>query len=548
MDVHPARSHCSETVDSEIWWTVKLGRRLGNVGARKTGARGRMITHALLFVMLRVDLPKGRSKRGYRLLGGGRDPDGALPVGGASGDADIRGEAWPIRMDRSSCRRHTLAAARLHRGERSRLRGRILVPLLLSQLFIFVLLSAWSAPASAETAICAGSVVRLETLNSRPFAQMRLGSHQGYFLIDTGASFSQVDGRLFDVVVGNTVKLEGLSLPTFTWGTFRARDFTGFDRFTPGGHQAGIIGTDCLSLRTVELHYETEQPYMALSRLGCAAKRMTAAGFIAVDQRGYYSHDTSHLTVVRGSNSPVIFLRIGGVSFPAWIDTGWGSQTGLVAINEKVLDALRHAGVPMHSLSTMNTVRCDGPHDYEVWQVDGAPLEFSDRGGRRLFKYDLPILVVYTPDTCGGPAKAGIPFGLIPALFLSWWGPLIIDGPNERVWVPSRPERPPPPVFNAMALAWNDRGAWAVRTALAEDEASTAALSACNELYGNCSIRGKVSPAGVGCLAVARSKNGGRLSMSVNPSLTEVRSGVLENCAASLGGTCTVEYAACNVG
>jgi hypothetical protein len=409
-------------------------------------------------------------------------------------------------------------------------------------------LSASTASAAAESSICAGSVMPLETLSSKPFAQMRLGSRQGYFLIDAGASYSQVDGRLFDVVVGNTVKLEGLSLPTFSGGTFRARDLAGSARFTPGGRLAGIIGTDFLALRAVEFHYETEHPYMALSRQGCAPKRLIAASFVAVDQRGYYSNDTSHLTVGRGYNNPVIFLRIGSVSFPAWIDTGMGDRTGLVAINDKVLDALRRTGVSMHSVGTMNRTRCDGPHDYEVWHVDSAPLDFTDRGGQRLFIYDPPLLVVFTPDTCGGPAKAGLPFGLIPALFVSWWGALVIDGPNERVWVPSRPAQPPPPEFTAMALAWNDKGAWAVRTALAEDEASTAALSACNGLYGNCSIQGKVSPSGIGCLAVARSKNGGRLSMSVNPSLPEVRSAVLESCAASLGGTCTVEYSACNIG
>ncbi len=413
---------------------------------------------------------------------------------------------------------------------------------------LILLLSISTAPVAAGSPICTGSVVPLETLYSKPFALMRLGGHQGYFLIDTGASYSTVDGRLFGVVVGNTLKLGGSSLPTINGGRFRAAGLAGFDRFAPAGGEAGLIGTDFLSLRTVEFHYETERPYMALSMHGCAPKRLAAAGFVAVDQRGYYSHDISHLTVGKGSNLPVIFLRVGSVSFPAWIDTGGGSRTGSVGINEKVLDALRGAGVPMHSVSTTRFTRCDGSsHEYQVWHVDSAPLEFTDRNGRQLFTYDPPLLIVYTPDTCGGPGKASMPFGLVPALFVSWWGALVVDGPNERVWIPSRPAHPPPPEFTAMALAWNDKGAWAVRTALAEDEANTAALSACNESHGNCSIGGKVPPSGIGCLAIARSKNGGRLSISVNLSLTEARTAVLENCVASLGSTCTIEYAACNI-
>src|SRR5438128_2697544 len=98
---------------------------------------------------------------------------------------------------------------------------------------------------------CPGAAVSVDTsVMSSPYVHMRLGNREGYFLVDTGATYSTVDAGTFGLERGAKATLEGSSFPTITGGVFEAVDLSHFE--APGGREAGVIGTDFLSLRTVE--------------------------------------------------------------------------------------------------------------------------------------------------------------------------------------------------------------------------------------------------------------------------------------------------------
>jgi hypothetical protein len=185
---------------------------------------------------------------------------------------------------------------------------------------------------SAATPVCGGVRIPIDTsVFLKPFASLALGGHEGNFLIDTGATYSQVDTRRYAVPDGIKVALTGFSLPLAEGGVFTATDLSSFA--APLGAQLGIVGTDFLSLRTIEFHYESSPSFAALGREACDQATLRRAGFAPVGLPGYYGADLSHLK--RGMpNIPVIQLRIGEVTFPAQVDTGYGDLTrGVVQVN-----------------------------------------------------------------------------------------------------------------------------------------------------------------------------------------------------------------------
>ena len=62
------------------------------------------------------------------------------------------------------------------------------------------------------------------------------------------------------------IRLKGSSFPALDSGSFVA---TGLSREAPFAPPGGFIGTDILSLRTVEFHCEGPSPYLVLSTQRC---------------------------------------------------------------------------------------------------------------------------------------------------------------------------------------------------------------------------------------------------------------------------------------
>jgi hypothetical protein len=202
-----------------------------------------------------------------------------------------------------------------------------------------------------------------------------------------------------------------------------------------------VIGTDFLSLRIAEFHYDAQEPYLGVSGERCGSRQFEDAGFTSIAQDGYYSSDPARLRP-NTPNIPVIFIRVGSVISPAQIDSGFSetsSVRGVVQINEALFTALRSAGVAMAPYTEVrfSITDCRGNGFVPaLWQVSGAPLQITTREGKVLREYEPLLLEVKpTPTVCGGIATSPAPMGQIGAEYLRRWGTFVLDPFNESVWL-----------------------------------------------------------------------------------------------------------------
>jgi hypothetical protein len=290
--------------------------------------------------------------------------------------------------------------------------------------------------AMAGTSICGGTRIPIDTsVFSKPFVNLTLGGANGNFLLDTGTTHSRVDMRRYGVSEGSKIFLSGFSLPLVQGGLFTAADLSSFS--APLGGALGTIGTDFLSLRSIEFHYEQPQPFAALGR-ACDQAVLRDAGFVAVGLPGYYEADLSRLKSGM-PNVPVVGLRIGRTTFPAQVDTGYGDlPQGVVQINAALMRILRDAGMPAHLLrSDVVTVSCSGTYTYERWQIEHDRLSVVGVDGHTVASLPPPLLEVKTDAHCGGISTFAEPFAQVGASWLSRWGTSVFDALSSGVWIPT---------------------------------------------------------------------------------------------------------------
>ncbi len=277
---------------------------------------------------------------------------------------------------------------------------------------------------------------------SEPFANLTLDGKRGNFLIDTGATQSQVNGHAYGVPEGSTISLSGFSLPSVQGGTFIAADLNSFgiDR----GGELGVVGTDFLSLLSIEFHYEQPNPFAVLDWKPCEATTLHRAGFVEIGLPGYYGADLSRLK--RGTpNVPVISLRVGEVAFPAQVDSGFGdsSPQGVIQVNAALMRTLRATGMPAHPVPAhVATADCSGTHHYERWQIEQDELSIVTPDGMIVASFPPPLLEIKTDAGCGGISSFYEPFAQIGASWLSRWGRSVFDGKSSSVWVPAATPAP----------------------------------------------------------------------------------------------------------
>src|SRR5262249_45212812 len=172
-----------------------------------------------------------------RLAPGQRIDQARLADVGASGERDL--DTFFSRQARKrGCGKHEPPFAREHqatvfdlfRGKRwvdhtfsGRCPMRSMAPALL------VLAVSATTALAQQPAACPGDVVAVDTsVLTSPYVHIRLGAHEGYFLLDTGATYSTVDAKIFGITPGTKATLEGSSFPTITGGTFAAGDLSPF--------------------------------------------------------------------------------------------------------------------------------------------------------------------------------------------------------------------------------------------------------------------------------------------------------------------------------
>jgi hypothetical protein len=289
-----------------------------------------------------------------------------------------------------------------------------------------------------------------------------------------------------------------------------------------------------------------------ISQEPCSAERLQAAGFVAVSQHGYYGRDTSRIGRI-ADNVPVVFIRIGRVKVPAWIDTGFTetNTAGTVQVNALLLQQLRAAGVAMLLAGTDRATNCHGEQLMSPrWRVVGVPMQVTNEQDRIIFTHDAPALSELPKNSCSGPGNAEVPIARVGAAYVRWWGTLVLDSLNERVWLaPARartPERPT--VYTALAIASNDAGVFTVTSAPSLDRAKASALSSCNKAAGPCTLSSlAIDSSEPRCLAIARNpQNRIKMIPVAHASLDQARKTALEDCARKTGSDCKVEYSGCN--
>ena len=389
----------------------------------------------------------------------------------------------------------------------------------------------------------------------RPHVKIRLGARNGVMLLDTATTISVVDAQTFRLKPESATTLAGSSFPTLQSHTFRVWNQRADDPYTPGGRAMGLIGTDILASRTVTFHFDAV-PRIAVGSERCDPRRLEAAGFAAIEQRGNYPADPRLAPPQPGI--PVVYLRIGPVTAVAKVDTGLGEPRtlprGIIGINDALLRQLRNAGVMLTEAGTFSRLDCRGNRVAEpLWRVDGLPLAIVDHDGRALFEYGPPLLRVLAPVSaqCGGGLTAiATPLALIGPAYLLRWGTTIFDGPNGLVWLArQRGDAFPDVPYRALALAWNaGSGHFAVASSERSDEAEAIrkALRECNKRAMPCRIALSRKGTAFSCLAVARSERAAQnLSWAVERQFAVARETALANCTRA-HGPCRLEHASCN--
>jgi hypothetical protein len=289
--------------------------------------------------------------------------------------------------------------------------------------------------ARAGTSICGGTRIPIDaSVFSKPFANLGLGGEIGNFLLDTGATHSQVDMRRYDAPEGAKILLSGFSLPSAQSGVFTAGDLRSFS--APLGGALGTVGTDFLSLRSIEFRYEQLQPFITLARKACDEATLRQAGFVSVGLPAYYE---ANLSSLKGGmpNVPVIGLRIGRITFPAQMDTGYGDLPGgVVQVNAVLMGILRATGIPVRPLaSDVVTIGCSGTYTYERWQIEQEILSIVTPDGDIVASYPPPVVKVKADAHCGGISSFAEPFAQIGASWLLRWGKSVFDGLSSAVWI-----------------------------------------------------------------------------------------------------------------
>ena len=303
-----------------------------------------------------------------------------------------------------------------------------------------IVMAFGSTGAFALDTVCPGSAIPLDvSVAATPHVRMQLAGRSGDFLVDTGASASSVDGGTFSLMPGSNAQLAGSTFPTITGGNFTVFDWSRAP--APSGRLVGVIGTDFLSLRIAEFHYDASDPYLGVTEMRCPPQQFAAAGFTPISQAGYYSADPTRLRP-NTLNIPVVFVRVGSVIAPAQVDSGFGetgSVRGVVQVNEALFAGLRNAGIAMVPFTEVRfSIRdCRGNAvTPALWQLKGVPLQIATREGNALFAYEEALLEVKpTPTVCGGIATTSEPMAQIGAEYLRRLGTMVLDPFNEQVWL-----------------------------------------------------------------------------------------------------------------
>jgi hypothetical protein len=274
-------------------------------------------------------------------------------------------------------------------------------------------------------ALCGGIRYERDSVRSGSPPTIELGADgvSGPFLLDFGATTSSLSARVFATST-ETVKSVKLSLPSFQQGVFTLQRY--------GGKQLGVIGTDFLSLLSVQI---TESAVF-LGEKPCQPTTMRAHGFVPISQEHFFSSDPAAL-VARLPNVPIVFLRLGAVRVWAQIDTGYDDAIypHSVDINQALYGRLIKDGMSLRRVSEVTVSTCEGSETRPVYSLVDDPLIVETDQARPIVRTQNFYLVLKQANGCGGIGAMSEPAAQLGASFLPLFGAIVFDPKSKTVWL-----------------------------------------------------------------------------------------------------------------
>ena len=324
---------------------------------------------------------------------------------------------------------------------------------------------------------CVGASIPLQPSGERGYVGVNMGddggANVGDFLLDFGANGSTIDLKAFDAG----------PVPSSCFGDASAPgascSFTNFDFFGPWGtvtlvtadysflfnsvKQAGIIGTDFLSVYPFTIDYAHAKVWRSASPTFCTDAQLLGAGFSPIPAGGFYTNKFASLRPLSDvindpdaaatagyvvPNVPTIPITVAGASALAQLDTGYDDRIirHSINVNQALLDQLlaqspvkvtRQQSKDLYlttcvpGLSQLGAAWKLAPGTEVNFTGVGAAIARRDTGTYLFVKEKLPAA-----ERCGGIETWTVPAAQMGASFLVDAQAVVFDPISSRVWLP----------------------------------------------------------------------------------------------------------------
>ena len=301
-----------------------------------------------------------------------------------------------------------------------------------------------------STPACLGPSSALVLSNGLPYASARVNDvTSGMFLIDLATTRSTIDLSVFDIrptatgcdsnQLGQSCTFDAFAL-FGDWGQVSLRTADHSD-VHGSVREAGILGTDFLSVVALTLDYRRGRAYHAAESSFCTDTQLTAAGLVALDTSGYFGSDLSKLKP-GVPNVPTVPVAIAGAEAVAQLDTGFDDSLVpfSVNVNEAFFDAVPAGTLIRAAGKDLTLSTCVGINEpVEAYTLaSGSTFDVGTVGHFG----NAVIFVKRTPAaarSCGGIGTWSEPAAQIGTSFFRDLGKVVFDPFGARVW--AKPKR-----------------------------------------------------------------------------------------------------------
>jgi hypothetical protein len=263
-----------------------------------------------------------------------------------------------------------------------------------------------------------------------PYIKLSADGISGQFLLDYGATRSSLSASAFAASDGSVRNATTLFLPGFEGGNFDLRHFD--VPLQPAGGQLGVIGTDFLSLLSVQITGNA----VFLGARPCQPNALRSRGLIPIAQNGFFSSDRS-MQDGGHPNVPVVFLHLGEVHTWAQIDTGYDDivYTHSVDINEALYERLVTSGIRLEQFADISVSTCEGRESRHVYTAKGRSLVIETDEAKPIVRTETFHLILKAANRCGGIGTMTTPAAQLGASFLQFFGTVVFDPRSGTVWL-----------------------------------------------------------------------------------------------------------------